>query len=127
MVYTPKIVNPDDIRTFFVPFLSHDDVDDMTLLAKIEAVEKYVSEVYFEGQYPSSAKVPCILLVASKLMLEPAVLYNDKYSPIKKIGDVTFDSSKSVSPYQQAKSWEQMAFQMLDYQRNKWKIKLSYF
>jgi len=126
MTYTPKIVSPDEVRTFFTPFLSHDDIDDMTLLAKIEAVERYVSDVYFEGSYPASAKVPCILLVASKVMMEPKILYNDKYSPIKKIGDITYESPKSISPYQQAKSWEQMALQMLDYQRTKWVIKLAY-
>ena len=132
MVYTPSMVNPDDVRVFLTPFLSHDDIPDHTLLAKIEAVEKYLSEVWYEGTYPSKGKIPALLLVAAKIMKEPGI-QSEHYREISKIGDISFNAGnksniEKTDPYALALSWEEMAYAILRSENhgNIYKIKKIY-
>ena len=133
MVYTPQMVNPDEVRVFLTPFLSYDDIEDYTILAKIEAVEKYLSDVWYSGTYPSNGKIPALLLVASSIMKEPGI-QGQHYREVTKIGDVTFGPGmrttavEKIDPYTIAMTWEDMAFAMLRSENhgNIYKIKKIY-
>ena len=114
MSYQPKIITPDEVRVFLNPFLSYDDIDDATILLKIEAVERYISDVWFNGDYPESARIPALLLTASKIIKEPSM---SDYREVKKIGDVTFETQtrfkSGLDPYELALTWEDMALSIL--------------
>ena len=119
MVYVPKLINPDEVRIFLQPFLSYDDMEDFTILAKIEAVETYLSEVWYGGTYPSKGKIPALLLVASKIMKEPGI-QGEHYREVNKIGDISFGQSvrsagaiDKMDPYSIAITWEEMAYAIL--------------
>ena len=113
MPYTPKIITPDEVRAFLSPFLSYDTIDDMSLLLKIEAVETYLAEVWYEGSYPSKARIPALLLTAAKVMKEPAI-QGEHYREVEKIGDIKFDTrARKEDPYHLALTWEEMAYAIL--------------
>lgn len=102
------------VRNFTTPPLSHDDVTQAELLAKIESVEYYCDTVYGTG-----AAVPCALLVLAKLITTNSNL-SKKYSTIaaESIGDYSYrlgsiGSSSSKTAFDIAKSWEEMAVEML--------------
>lgn len=125
MAYTPKMATVNDIRTFIYPYLDTSKMSDDAILAKLEAVETYLSTTWYEGSYPSSGKIPTILLTASKIIKEPSL--SDQYREVRKIMDVSFDNFPSVKtkvdPYELSKTWEEMAYSILRSQCNIYKIK----
>jgi len=113
MTYTPKIISCEDVRLFMLPYLPSGTVSDSEILPKIEAVEKYLSDVWYEGTYPSDARVPAILLTAARIMKEPGI-QSHHYREIEKIEDIKFDTrARREDPYHIATTWEDMAFAIL--------------
>jgi hypothetical protein len=110
--YSPRYVSTSFIRNFTTPPLDYSDVSEAELLAKIQAVEDYVDTVYETG-----AAVPCALLVLSKLIQNPTLA--KKYYTLASEnfrGDYSYTlkgGGGSMSPYEIAITWEQMALKML--------------
>ena len=115
MPYVPEVLDESTARAMFIPYLETSDVSSTALLLHIEMIEQYVKQNYFGGgSLNSAAKVPVMLLLMSKIMREPSIVNSKNYSVIQKIGDITFDTSiRGKSPYEQAKSYETMAHEML--------------
>jgi len=118
--YTPLYVTEYDVRSFFTPALTYSDVSKQELLTKIEAVETYV-RLAWQVTSAADAKIPCLLLVASKLVFNPKIskTYNsivmEKLGDYQyKLGDVTSTGSASANPWAIAKTWEQMAIDILN-------------
>jgi len=119
--YAPSLVYPYEVRNSFSPPLEFDDVGEQDLLNKIEMVEDYIKATYFNDSMPTRAKgkVPALLIVMSKIMRGNPVVAK-KYNDVQEftLGDysVTYDSTargKHVNAYESAKSWEEMAHEML--------------
>ena len=112
MDYVPAYASEMMIRNFVNPPLSYDDVPQAELLAKIEAVESYVTTVYETGD-----KVACCLLVLAKLIQNPSLAKT--YGPLTSEnfrGDYSYTlktGSGTKTSYEIAKSWEEMAFDIL--------------
>jgi len=115
--FQPKLVNEYEIRNFFSPPLDYDDIATAEILLKIEAVEDYIKAVYGFTS-PTDARVPALLLVASKIAENPSL--SKKYHKIdsEKLGDYSYTLSKTVgsnSTYKDiSTSWEALAIRMLE-------------
>lgn len=129
--YVPSLVQEHEVRSSFTPPLTYDDVSKADLLLKIAAVEDYIKATYFNDSMPSvvKGKYPALLIVMSKVIKSNPGLIK-KYGIVSnlQLGDykVSFQHSGKgvhVSAYESAKSWEQMAEDML-YARSvgKWQI-----
>lgn len=112
--YTPSYCTTAFIRNFCTPPLDYVDVSEAELLAKIEAVESYCTTVFGTGN-----KVACSLLVLSKLIAGSSTLAA-KYSTLvaENLGDYSYrlggvGSSSSKSAFEIAKTWEEIALDML--------------
>jgi len=119
-MYTPKYVTEKDVRNFFTPPLDYNDLGTAELLLKIESVEDMVEAVYFSDSVTTSAKarIPCLLLIASKIILNPTLA--KKYFTLNKetLGDYSYElglGTRGVvqSPYAISKTWEDFALDML--------------
>jgi len=129
--YVPSLVKEHEVRSFFTPPLSYDDVDKQELLEKIEVVEDYIKAVYFNDSMPSrdDAKVPALLLVASKIIKNPRIAKNYEVITQEKLGDYSYKienlaRGKHKSATEVAKSWEDMALEILKARStNRWQIK----
>jgi hypothetical protein len=123
MDYVPKYVTENDVRTMFTPALDYNDICKAELLLKIESVEDYVEAVYFNDTATTAdnARIPCLLLIASKIITSPTLAR--EYGTLKKevLGDYAYElaltaSTKdglTASPHVIAKCWESMALEML--------------
>jgi hypothetical protein len=119
--FTPTLIKEYEVRNAFTPPLNYDDVTKAEILLKIAAVEDYIKATYFNDSMPSIAKgkYPALLIVMSKIIKgNPGLI--KKYGIIEsfELGDykVKFQHSgrgDHVSAYESAKSWEQMAEDML--------------
>ena len=115
--YTPQLVKEHEVRNFFTPPLDYDDVDKAELLAKIQAVETFIKDVYFDGNMPteSTAKIPALLLVVSQIVQNPTLA--KKYGAIvsEKLGDYSYKLATETgrTPYNAYKVYRDMAFAML--------------
>jgi len=115
--YQPKLVQEFEVRNFFSPPLSYDDISKAELLLKIEAIEKYIADAYFDGKMPSreDAKIPALLLVVSQIIQNPAI--SKKYNVIisEKLGDYSYKISDKYGkePYNAYAIYRQMALAML--------------
>ena len=72
--YTPKIITSEgEIRNFFTPPVTYEDITKAEMLLRIESVEEYVIQTYFDGTIPSSSKarIATLLLIAADLALDP--------------------------------------------------------
>ena len=108
--FVPSYCSESFIRNFTSPPLSYDDVSQAELLAKIEAVESYCTTVYETGD-----KVACSLLVLAKLVQNPTIA--KKYCTLnaETIGKYSYrlGSISGKSPFEIAKSWEQLGYEIL--------------
>ena len=121
--YVPRIVTESDIRNFFSPPLDYDDVSRAEILIKIEAVEDFVTAVYFNGSTPSAAKarIPVLLLIAAKIIHTPSLSRKYMTLSAETLGDYSYELAQPISsgtdvqsnPYVIAKTWERMALDML--------------
>lgn len=129
--YSPQYVKTMDVRNFFNPPLDYNDVPEAEILIKIEVIEKYIEDVY-ELSSSSDVRLPALLLVASKIVYNPALA--QKYHTLRMEsfrGDYTYElGSADTNPFSISESWSQMAHKMLrakssirnDY---KWRIYIS--
>ena len=118
--YTPTMVTEDDVRSFFTPPLDYNDVRKKDILLKIESVEKYVSTVY--GITSSDGRIPCLLLIAAKVIMTPGLA--KKYYTLgeEKLGDYSYVLAQPISrgtdiqssPFVISKTWEKMAIEILE-------------
>jgi len=132
--YSPRYVKEMDVRNFFTPPLDYDDLNRAELLIKIEAVEDYVNAVFFNNTATSAenARLPCLLLIASKIILAPSLA--KKYYTLNRemLGDYEYELAQPISrgtdiqssPYVISVTWEKMALQMLNKRTtlNKWSM-----
>ena len=132
--YSPLYVNEEDVRGFFTPPLDYDDITTNELLRKIEAVEDFVNAVYFNDGSTSSdkARIPCLLLIASKIILTPELAR--KYYTLNRevLGDYEYELAQPISrgtdiqssPHVISVTWEKMALKMLENStlNNRWKV-----
>jgi len=119
--FSPSLVREYEVRNAFTPPLSYNDVSKADILLKIEAVEDYIKSTYFNDSMPSATKgrIPALLIVMSKIIKgNPALI--KKYGIVEslELGDykVTYAHSgrgEHVTATESAKSWEQMAEDML--------------
>lgn len=122
--YTTRYVTENDVRSFFTPPLDYDDITKNEILRKIEAVEDFVEAVYFNDGRTTSAKarIPCLLLIASKIILTPELA--KKYYTLNRevLGDYEYELAQPISrgtdiqssPFVISITWEKMAIKMLD-------------
>ncbi len=119
--YTPTLIYEHEVRNAFSPPLEYSDVSKVDVLTKIEIIEDYIKAVYFDDVMPtrSLGKSPALLLVMSKIIRGNPVLAQKYFDITKlKLGDyeVTYDTNakgEHVNAYESAKSWDQMAHDML--------------
>ena len=121
--YTPKYVNEEDIRGFFTPPLDYDDITRNELLRKIEAVEDFVEATYFNDSAttPAKARIPCLLLIAAKVILTPSLARKYYTLNSEMLGDYAYELAQPISrgtdiqssPYVISITWEKMALEML--------------
>jgi len=115
--YEPKLVKEHEVRNFFTPPLSYEDVSKAELLAKIEAIEQFIADAYFNGNMPSrdDAKIPALLLVVSQIVQNPRV--SKKYNVIvsEKLGDYSYKISDKYGreAYNAYAVYREMALAML--------------
>ena len=111
-------VNDSDIRNFFTPYLTREDVSTATLTLYIEVVEDFVEASFFNDNTTTSdiARVPCILLVASKIIGSNSELAK-KYSVLQseRFADYSYEIGgiDAGNPNATSLSWEQLALRML--------------
>lgn len=115
--YSPTLLLGEyEVRNFFTPPLDYDDVTTAEILLKIESVEKYIEVVY--NLTDSDARVPALLLVASRIVENPALA--SKYHQIssEKLGDYSYTLSNVASTSSKysdlAATWKSMAVEMLE-------------
>jgi len=115
--YQPKLVEEYEVRNFFSPPLSYNDISKAELLLKIEAVEKYISTVYFGGQMPSKedARIPALLLVVSQIVQNPKISRKYNVLTYEKLGDYSYRISDRYGkmPYNAYALYREMALSML--------------
>ena len=107
-----------DIRNSFTPPLDYDDVSKAQIDLYIETVEDYVESVWFNDTTTTAAKarLPCLLLVASKIISNPTLAKTYNTLSSESPGDYAYQLAKpsdGSSPHEIAISWERMALQML--------------
>ena len=132
--YVPKYCDEMSVRNFFTPPIDYDDVTKAEILIKIESVEDYVEATYFSDTTTTSAfaRIPCLLLIASKIIMTPTLA--KKYYTLNKemLGDYSYELAQPISrgtdiqssPFVISKTWERMALDMLERRRTnkKWTI-----
>jgi len=132
--YSPRYVKEEDLRGFFTPPLDYNDITTNELLRKIEAVEDYVEATYFGDSTTTAAnaRIPCLLLIASKIILTPSLAR--KYYTLNRevLGDYQYELAQPISrgtdiqssPYIISKTWERMALDMLESRTSsgRWKV-----
>ena len=115
--YIPKLVKEHEVRNFFSPPLDYDDVGKAELLSKIQVVETFIKDVYFDGNMPNedTAKIPALLLVVSQIVQNPTLA--KKYGAIvsEKLGDYSYRLANELgrTPYNAYRVYREMALAML--------------
>lgn len=94
---------------------------------KIEAVEDFVKATYFNDSNPTSAlvRIPCLLLIASKIISNPALAKTYHTLSSERLGDYayTLGGADKGDPNSIAVSWERMGLEIL---RNRTTLKRFY-
>lgn len=126
--YEPSLVKEHEVRSAFTPPLEYYDISKVELLLKIESVEDYIKAVYFDGAMPSrnEGKVPALLLAIAKVVKgNPKLTKEHGEIESLDLGDYSVDYSLEDGAYEIAKSWEQMAHEMLEMRgENNWQLRL---
>jgi len=119
MTYTPQLVTVSEVRSFFTPSLSSDDISDDELLAKIEAVETYIKDVFFNGNMPTkdTARIPALLLVASQVVQNPVLAKKYDVLVSEKLGDYSYQTASRYS--KSYNSWLEFRKMALDILKSK--------
>ena len=111
-------VQEKDVRTFFTPALDYDDISKAQIDLWIESIEDYVNAVWFANSATSAsnARIPCLLLIASKIVSNPTLAKKYNTLSSERLGDYSYTlatSSDGNSPYEISLGWERAALQML--------------
>jgi hypothetical protein len=111
-------VTEKDIRNFFSPPLDYDDISKATIDLYIESVEDFVESVYFNDSSTTAAKarLPCLLLIASKIVSSPSLAKTYNTISEERLGDYYYklgSATEGMSPHAISKTWEQMGLDML--------------
>lgn len=131
--YSPKYVTEKDVRNFFTPPLDYTDVSKAEILDKIEAVEKFVEDVY-EIADSSTARIPCLLLIASKIIHSPALAKKYMTLSEEQLGDYRYALAQPISrgtdvqsnPYVISVTWEAMALKILNSKStSRWTVRVA--
>lgn len=127
--YKPQLVEEYEVRNFFSPPLSYDDMSKAELLLKIEVIEKFIADAYFNGNMPSKddARIPALLLVISQIVQNPNI--SKKYNVIlsEKLGDYSYRISDSYGKeaYNAYSIYREMALSMLRAKASKYYFRLE--
>lgn len=127
--YEPKLVKEHEVRNFFSPPLSYDDISKAELLLKIETIERFIADAYFNGTMPSreDAKIPALLLVVSQIVQNPSI--SKKYNVIlsEKLGDYSYRISDRYGKeaYNAYAIYREMALAMLRAKSAKYYFRLD--
>lgn len=131
--YSLKYVTEKDIRNFFSPPLDYTDVSKAELLIKAESVEKFVEDVY-EITTAADARLPCLLLIAAKIIHTPTLARKYYTLSSEQLGDYSYMLAQPISrgtdvqssPFVISMTWEAMALKMLNSKcTNKWTVYIS--
>ena len=111
-------VTEKDVRNSFTLPLDYDDISKAQIDLYIEMVEDYVKGVWFDETGASStlARIPCLLLIASKIVSNPTLAKKYNTLSSESLGDYSYQLAKpsdGSSPHEIAISFERMALQML--------------
>ena len=125
-----SLVTKDEVRKCFTPALSVEDITDDQLEMRIDMVEDYIKAVYFNDQMPKQeqAKYPTLLIVLSKIVKRPNLLAKHGIIESVSIGDFKYTLSIAgkgthKTAYEVARSWEDMALEILKARGNAWFFK----
>ena len=109
-----NIIQSRDVRDFFIPYLDSGSCSATALNSRIEAIEDYVSKVYFNNSYSSDAKYPCIMLVSADIISDSSIMSTEVYGDIRQIGDLEFQPKGGMgSAYYMAQTWRDRAYEIL--------------
>ena len=120
--YSPISVSEIDVRNCVSPPLDYDDVSTAEILLKIEMVEIYVKNVFFEGgTIPTDGRIGVLLLIMPNLLTNPSLA--KKYCTLsgETLGDYSYQLTKPTSkegalqptPLGIIKSWHKMGIELL--------------
>jgi hypothetical protein len=120
--YSPISVTEKDVRNFVTPALDYDDVSKAEILLKIEAVETFVSQYFFNGgTIPTNGRIAVLLLTVVNLISSPALARKYRTLASESLGDYSYTISQPMSrgsnmnsdPFAVTKTWHQMAMDIL--------------
>ena len=114
------MVTEKDVRNFFSPPLDYDDISKAEILIKIESVETYV-RVAWGVTSVGIGRIPCLLLIASKIIQAPALAKKYYTLSYEQLGDYSYSLAQPISrgtdvqssPFVISKTWERMALEIL--------------
>lgn len=111
--YSPTLVQEHQVRNWFSPPLSEEDLTKAALLTHIEAVEEYIEDVY-ELSSSSEAKIPALLLVVSRIICLPSIAKNHYALRQETIRNYSYTLDTSASPNVIKVTLEDIAHRMLN-------------
>ncbi len=127
-----SLITISEVRSCFTPALEVADVSDAELDMKINIVEDYIKSVYFNDGMPTKtqAQYPALLIVMSKIIKKPGLMAKYGSPSSVSIGDFKYSlaiagKGQHVTAYEVARSWEEMAIEMLRSRGNHWFFKVS--
>lgn len=130
--YQCQFITEKDVRNFFSPVLDYSDVPKAEILIKIEAVEDYIKAV-FELTSSDDARIPALLLVASKIIQSPTLAKKYYTLSEEQLGDYryvlapTMRAGAITNPFTLSTTWESMAMSMLKARSAKKDYKLKIY
>ena len=109
--YSPSLVDEHVVRNYFDPPLSESDLTKASLLVHIESVEQYIEDVY---ELTSSAKIPALLLVISRIINLPSIAKKHYTVRRETIRNYSYELDTSSSPNVVSLTLEKAAERMLN-------------
>ena len=127
-----NLITVTEVRSCFTPELSVSDVSDAELNMKIGMVEDYINAVYFNDGTPTKAQAqyPALLIIMSKIIKKPGLMAKYGSPSSVSIGDFKYTlaiagKGQHVTAFEVARSWEEMAIEILNSRGDHWYIKKS--
>jgi DNA-binding phage protein len=111
--YTPTLIKEYVVRNWFDPPLSEDDLTKASLLIHIEAVEKYINDVY-ELTSSADARIPALLLVVSRIINMPSIAKSHYTLRRETVRNYSYELDTTSSPNVISLTLEKMAERMLN-------------
>ena len=120
--YTPELVTEMDVRNFVTPPIDYNDVSREEILLKIESVETYVKQVFFDGgSLPTASRIGILLLIIPSILSSPDLAKKYRTLSSEKLGDYAYSISQPMSrgtamqsdPFAISKTWHQMGLEII--------------